>query len=287
MKKQQLQNPVSNKEGRVIYNHTFHCIAAISSSQEITDQITEHRSQISLSSLMLTAAKACTTAPNLFPFRFANPLNRLSTTTAQHTAQRRRVATAAGGGSSKRMAEASLSCPYKEVEDGLKKLQQLPGPHYVLFTADPDPATGVSWCPDCVRCSPAVKRVMAEKKASLLEVLVGQRPVWKDPQHPLRYVCVFVRRAGRDTVWHAVEHVTASQQPVVQAPSLSMSTSVPAAAFCCSLCRHDPKIKLSGVPDVMCWGADGPTAKMGADLEKAASSAEAVAAVAAFINSTS
>lgn len=68
----------------------------------------------------------------------------------------------------------------------LCRLLQLPGPHYVLFMADPDPATGVSWCPDCVRCGPAVKGVMAEKKASLLEVLVGQRPVWKDPQHPLR-----------------------------------------------------------------------------------------------------
>lgn len=66
------------------------------------------------------------------------------------------------------------------------RLLELPGPHYVLFTADPDPTTGVSWCPDCVRCSPAVKNVMADKKASLLEVLVGQRPVWKDPQHPLR-----------------------------------------------------------------------------------------------------
>lgn len=59
------------------------------------------------------------------------------------------------------------------------------------------------------------------------------------------------------------------------------------AAAAVAACRHDPKIKLSGVPDVMCWGADGPTAKMGAALEKAASPVEAVAAVAAFINSTS
>lgn len=66
------------------------------------------------------------------------------------------------------------------------RLLQLPGPHYVLFMADPDPSTGVSWCPDCVRCGPAVKNVMADKKASLLEVLVGQRAVWKDPEHPLR-----------------------------------------------------------------------------------------------------
>lgn len=66
------------------------------------------------------------------------------------------------------------------------RLLALPGPHYVLFLADDDPATGVSWCPDCVRCGPAVKRVCADKNASLLEVLVGQRPVWKDPEHPLR-----------------------------------------------------------------------------------------------------
>jgi hypothetical protein len=55
-----------------------------------------------------------------------------------------------------------------------------------VFLADNSPATGVSWCPDCVRCGPAVKRVCAEQGASLLEVLVGQREVWKDPQHPLR-----------------------------------------------------------------------------------------------------
>jgi hypothetical protein len=56
----------------------------------------------------------------------------------------------------------------------------------VVFLADNSPTTGVSWCPDCVRCGPAVKRVCAEQAASLLEVLVGQRQVWKDPQHPLR-----------------------------------------------------------------------------------------------------
>lgn len=72
----------------------------------------------------------------------------------------------------------------------LVRLLDLPGPHYVLFMADPDPATGVSWCPDCVRCGPAVKEVMADKKAALLEVLVGPRQVWKDPQHPLRWVLV-------------------------------------------------------------------------------------------------
>jgi hypothetical protein len=37
-----------------------------------------------------------------------------------------------------------------------------------------------------VRCVPAVKAAMADRAASLLEVLVGPRPVWKDAAHPLR-----------------------------------------------------------------------------------------------------
>jgi hypothetical protein len=52
------------------------------------------------------------------------------------------------------------------------------------------------------------------------------------------------------------------------------------------VCRHHSQIKLSGVPDVMRWSAEGPTAQMGQDLEKAGSPAEAVAVVAAFINKT-
>lgn len=48
-------------------------------------------------------------------------------------------------------------------------------------------------------------------------------------------------------------------------------------------CRHHPSIKLSGVPDLMVWGSDGPTACMGAELEKATSPQEAVALVASFV----
>ncbi|KAF6252451.1 hypothetical protein COO60DRAFT_522374 [Scenedesmus sp. NREL 46B-D3] len=135
----------------------------------------------------------------------------------------------------KKMVEASLSCSYTDIKRGVKKLLQLPAPHYVVFLADNSPETGVSWCPDCVRCGPAVKRVCAEQGASLLEVLVGQRAAWKDPQHPL---------------------------------------------------RQDAAIQLSGVPDLMCWGADGPTAKLGGALEKAASPGEAVGVVAKFLLDT-
>jgi hypothetical protein len=56
----------------------------------------------------------------------------------------------------------------------------------VVFTADPDPFTGMSWCPDCVRSVPTVRRLMREAGASLLEVEVGARPAWKSPGHPFR-----------------------------------------------------------------------------------------------------
>jgi hypothetical protein len=60
---------------------------------------------------------------------------------------------------------------------GVCRLLQLPGPHYVFLTSDPDPTTGVPWCPYCALYPPAVKKVMADKEANLLEVMVGQRPV--------------------------------------------------------------------------------------------------------------
>eukprot|EP00873_Tetraselmis_striata_P038822 jgi/Tetstr1/459086/TSEL_004536.t1 len=62
-----------------------------------------------------------------------------------------------------------------------------PGPHYVVFTADPDPETGLSWCPDCRRALPAARRLVAEKGGTLLEVNVGDRPAWKDAGHPYRH----------------------------------------------------------------------------------------------------
>jgi hypothetical protein len=51
-------------------------------------------------------------------------------------------------------------------------------------------------------------------------------------------------------------------------------------------CRQDPAIKLAGVPDLMRWSADGPTAKLGVALEKAVSPVEAVAVVAKFLLDT-
>lgn len=70
-----------------------------------------------------------------------------------------------------------------------RRLQALPAPRYVVFTSDP--VNGVYWCPDCVRALPAIKRTMQEKGCSLLEVLVGERAVWKDAAHPLRCGAAF------------------------------------------------------------------------------------------------
>lgn len=67
------------------------------------------------------------------------------------------------------------------------RLAALPAPRYIVFTADPDPATGLPWCPDCVRAVPAVRRTMEAQGASLLEVGVGQRADWKgNAEHPCR-----------------------------------------------------------------------------------------------------
>jgi hypothetical protein len=96
------------------------------------------------------------------------------------------AAAAAAHSSSSSSNPHSISVPYTQLQQGLQQLTAMPGPHFVLFAADNDPATGVSWCPDCVRCVPAVHRVMADKQVALLEVLVGPRAVWRDPQHALR-----------------------------------------------------------------------------------------------------
>jgi hypothetical protein len=54
-------------------------------------------------------------------------------------------------------------------------------PKAVLFTATPDPATGVPWCPDCARTLAGVRKALAH--GSLLEVEVT-RAEWKNPAAP-------------------------------------------------------------------------------------------------------
>ncbi|KAJ3176177.1 hypothetical protein HDU87_005392 [Geranomyces variabilis] len=58
---------------------------------------------------------------------------------------------------------------------------------YVLLYATEDPATGKSWCPDCVTADPLVAAEFAARpNATLLRVATGDRPTWRDPQNYYR-----------------------------------------------------------------------------------------------------
>ena len=73
-------------------------------------------------------------------------------------------------------AERYLSAP--------AELRAAPAPRFVLFLGI-DPSTKTLWCPDVRRCAPAVRK--ACEKASLLEVDVGGRDVWRGKTpHPFR-----------------------------------------------------------------------------------------------------
>ncbi|KAF9364633.1 Thioredoxin domain-containing protein 17 [Mortierella sp. NVP85] len=60
---------------------------------------------------------------------------------------------------------------------------------YLYFYASIDPATGLSWCPDCVAAGPIIQKGFSELDDSviLVDVPVGDRPTWKDPEHPYRH----------------------------------------------------------------------------------------------------
>nr|GMD65207.1 thioredoxin-like protein Clot [Ipomoea batatas] len=60
--------------------------------------------------------------------------------------------------------------------------------NFILFLADIDPSTSLSWCPDCVRAEPVIyKKLEASSDyVALLRAYVGDRPTWRTPQHPWR-----------------------------------------------------------------------------------------------------
>ncbi len=58
-----------------------------------------------------------------------------------------------------------------------------------LFFGSEDPATGESWCPDCVTADPVLRRACASLRPDLAlhECPVGERSAWKNmPGHPYR-----------------------------------------------------------------------------------------------------
>ncbi|KAK6143131.1 hypothetical protein DH2020_023479 [Rehmannia glutinosa] len=58
----------------------------------------------------------------------------------------------------------------------------------ILFLADKDPSTNLSWCPDCVRAEPVIYKKLeaSSDNVALLRAYVGDRPTWRNPHHPLR-----------------------------------------------------------------------------------------------------
>lgn len=58
----------------------------------------------------------------------------------------------------------------------------------ILFLADNDPSTNLSWCPDCVRAEPVILKKLEAlpDDVALLRAYVGDRPTWRNPQHPWR-----------------------------------------------------------------------------------------------------
>jgi Eukaryotic protein of unknown function (DUF953) len=58
-----------------------------------------------------------------------------------------------------------------------------------LFFGSEDPATGESWCPDCVIADPVLRRACTSIRPDLVlyECPVGARSAWKNqPDHPFR-----------------------------------------------------------------------------------------------------
>ncbi|KAF9094474.1 Thioredoxin domain-containing protein 17 [Mortierella sp. AD031] len=59
---------------------------------------------------------------------------------------------------------------------------------FVYFYASIDPATGKSWCPDCVTAGPIVENYFCKlDNVVLVDAPVGDRSKWKDPNHFLRH----------------------------------------------------------------------------------------------------
>ncbi|MCD9560066.1 hypothetical protein HAX54_018499 [Datura stramonium] len=81
--------------------------------------------------------------------------------------------------------------------------------NFILFLADIDPSTNLSWCPDCrlrcidddvlgdtgvregrhcVRAEPVIYKKLeaSSDDIALLRAYVGDRPTWRTPQHPWR-----------------------------------------------------------------------------------------------------
>ncbi|KAG6466989.1 thioredoxin-like protein Clot [Zingiber officinale] len=63
-----------------------------------------------------------------------------------------------------------------------------PALKFLLFLADKDPSTKLSWCPDCNVAEPVIYKKLEASSSNvvLLRAYVGDRPTWRNPSHPWR-----------------------------------------------------------------------------------------------------
>ncbi len=76
-----------------------------------------------------------------------------------------------------------------DVASTLDTLAVESGAALFLFFGAEDPATGQSWCPDCVIADPVLRRACTTLRPdlTLYECPVGMRSDWKNqPNHPFR-----------------------------------------------------------------------------------------------------
>ncbi|KAK1382747.1 thioredoxin-like protein Clot [Heracleum sosnowskyi] len=86
-----------------------------------------------------------------------------------------------------KVLEATIST-FNGVFDKFKSEAPNNKANFILFLADIDPATSQSWCPDCVRAEPVIYKKLeaSSDDVALLKAYVGDRPTWRNSQHPLR-----------------------------------------------------------------------------------------------------
>ncbi|PAN24563.1 hypothetical protein PAHAL_4G235900 [Panicum hallii] len=59
----------------------------------------------------------------------------------------------------------------------------------LLFLADREPGSSLTWCPDCNVAEPVIYErleALRGRDAVLLRAYVGDKPTWRDPAHPWR-----------------------------------------------------------------------------------------------------
>ncbi|XP_010265834.1 PREDICTED: thioredoxin-like protein Clot [Nelumbo nucifera] len=85
------------------------------------------------------------------------------------------------------MLDATVSS-FNQVFERFKSEAPKHQANLILFLADKDPSTSLSWCPDCVRAEPVIYKKLEASSANvaLLRGFVGDRPTWRNPNHPWR-----------------------------------------------------------------------------------------------------